>query len=187
MRPIPVMLLLWPLLLAASVPPLGAAAPLYQWVDEGGETHITDDPTTIPERYRSRTGPSAAPAPPASAPGDSLEGRRAAAEHYLALVPMDGMIADSIRRLAAQMPEDKRRQFEEVMTRLTRRDSINNVTRDSLVKHFTVREIEALTRFYGSLEGQSILKKFSAYMADVAPAIQSEILRAARESGQGQQ
>ena len=54
--------------------PSAAGAQLYRWVDGQGETHITDDPNSIPERYRPRVD-QAAPqgsSPPAStrpAPG----------------------------------------------------------------------------------------------------------------------
>ncbi len=34
--------------------PSAAVAQLYRWVDGQGETHITDDPNSIPERYRPR-------------------------------------------------------------------------------------------------------------------------------------
>ena len=48
--------------------PSAAVAQLYRWVDGQGETHITDDPNNIPERYRPRVD-QAAPqgsSPPAS-------------------------------------------------------------------------------------------------------------------------
>jgi hypothetical protein len=50
-----------------------------------------------------------------------------------------------------------------------------------MVRHFTVRELNALTDFYGSPEGRSAMKKFGAYMADVMPAIQQEMARAIQQ------
>ena len=46
-----------------------ALAALYEWTDDSGVRHLTDDPNQVPERYRSRvkervTAPPASPAPP---------------------------------------------------------------------------------------------------------------------------
>jgi hypothetical protein len=48
----------------------------------------------------------------------------------------------------------------------------------SMVKHFTVGEINALTAFYGSAEGKSVMKKFGLYMADLMPVVQAETNKA---------
>jgi uncharacterized protein len=184
MRVVSVLFVLLPLLLAPMLATRGAAGPLYRWVDERGETHVTDDPQTIPERYRSSAGASSTAPSPASETGDSLESRRAAADRYLAAVPVDAMVAESLTRLAAQMPEGQRQQFVDSMTRLARRDSITGIAREGLARHFTVREIDALARFYGSPEGRSIMQKSGAYVADVVPAIQAEIVRVTQEGRQ---
>ena len=57
--------------------PSAAVAQLYRWVDGQGETHITDDLNSIPERYRPRvdqaapqgSSPPASTQPPAGTPG----------------------------------------------------------------------------------------------------------------------
>jgi hypothetical protein len=49
---------------------------------------------------------------------------------------------------------------------------------DAMVKHFTTDELKALADFYGSPVGKSAMQKFGAYMAEVMPAIQSEVLKA---------
>jgi hypothetical protein len=121
----------------------------------------------------------AAPASPQSA--DTPEARRAAALKYLAAVPTQTMLDDMIASVARQVPEEKRQQFTTLMRKVLRTDALNAITLDLLVKHFTVGEIDALTRFYGSPEGASVMKKFGVYAGDLLPQIQAEVVRAIKE------
>lgn len=115
-----------------------------------------------------------------SAP-DSAENRRRAAERYLAVVPLDGMMSDAIHALSRQVPEDKRERFVQLMTERLPRESLNRLAVDGLAKHFSVDELDALARFYGSSEGQAIRRKMGAYIGDLLPAIEREILRVANQ------
>jgi hypothetical protein len=54
-----------------------------------------------------------------------------------------------------------------------------------MIKRFTLAEIDALSKFYGSPEGKSIIKKFGSYMADMMPVIQSETMKAISKKLQG--
>ena len=47
-----------------------------------------------------------------------------------------------------------------------------------MVKHFTTEELKALADFYGSPVGKSAMQKFGAYMADIMPVMQAEIMKA---------
>ena len=47
-----------------------------------------------------------------------------------------------------------------------------------IVLGFTTDELKALADFYGSPVGKSAMQKFGAYMADVMPAMQAEMLKA---------
>ena len=49
-----------------------------------------------------------------------------------------------------------------------------------MAKHFTVKELDALTEFYSKPEGKSVMKKMPAYMNDFMPYIQSKTMEAAR-------
>jgi Domain of unknown function (DUF4124) len=52
--------------------PATAGAQMYRWVDAQGEVHITDDPNSIPEKYRPRgeqAAPQGAAPPPSAGPG----------------------------------------------------------------------------------------------------------------------
>ena len=56
--------------------------------------------------------------------------------------------------------------------------AVEKAMKKSLIKHFTADELKALADFYGSPVGKSAMKKFGAYMADVMPAIQTEMMKA---------
>ena len=73
------------------------------------------------------------------------------------------------------MPEERREEFKKALVKVVKAERLENITLEALVKHFTVKEIDALAAFYGSPEGRSITKKFGAYLADVMPAIQEEL------------
>ena len=67
------------------------------------------------------------------------------------------------------------------MTKYFRIGVLERAVVSSMVRHFTVRELNALADFYGSPEGRSAMNKFGAYMADVMPVIQQEMERAMDE------
>ena len=114
------------------------------------------------------------PAPAQTVP-DTPANRLAAATRYLKAVPPMEMVGETLNQLANQIPEERREEFKKALTQVVTSERIEKITLDAITKHFTVREIDALAAFYGSAEGRSITKKFTAYMADVMPAIQKEL------------
>jgi hypothetical protein len=114
------------------------------------------------------------PAPP-RAVADPPANRLEAARRYLKAVPPLELVKETVDQLAQKVPEDRREEFRKVLAQMVHSEHIEKITLDAIVKHFTVKEINALAAFYGSPEGRSISKKFNAYMADVMPAIQQEL------------
>ena len=55
---------------------------------------------------------------------------------------------------------------------------------DAMVKNFTTEELKALADFYGSPVGKSAMQKFGAYMADIMPVMQAEIMKASAKLNQ---
>jgi len=86
------------------------------------------------------------------------------------------MVGETLDQLADQIPEERREEFKKALSQVVTSERIEKTTLDAITKHFTVKEINALAAFYGSPEGRSIAKKFTAYMADVMPAIQQELM-----------
>ena len=74
------------------------------------------------------------------------------------------------------MPEALREGFVAQMRIVVRADVLEKATRASLVRHFTVDELNAMAEFYSSPHGASAMRKFGAYMAGVMPAVQEEMI-----------
>jgi hypothetical protein len=112
-----------------------------------------------------------------SAP-DTPETRRHEAERYLQATPPKALFEDMAEKMAANLPPDQREQFQKLMTSQLDIAALTKAMIDSMVKHFTTEELKALADFYGSPVGKSAMQKFGAYMADIMPAMEAEIMKA---------
>jgi hypothetical protein len=112
-----------------------------------------------------------------SAP-DTPETRRREAERYLQATPPKALFEDMADKMTANLPPDQREQFKRMMTSQLDMAALTKAMTDSMVKHFTTEELKALADFYGSPVGKSAMQKFGAYMADIMPTMQSEIMKA---------
>ena len=117
-------------------------------------------------------------APVFSAP-DTPETRRKEAERYLQVSPPKALFEDMADKMAANIPADQREQFKKVMTTQVDIAALSKAMIDSMVKNFTTEELKALADFYGSPVGKSAMQKFGAYMADIMPVVQAEMMKAA--------
>ena len=113
-----------------------------------------------------------------SAP-DTPETRRREAERYLQVSPPKALFEDMADKMAANLPPDQREQFKKVMTTQVDIAALSKAMTDAMVKNFTTEELKALADFYGSPVGKSAMQKFGAYMADIMPVVQAEIMKAA--------
>jgi len=112
---------------------------------------------------------------------DTYGNRLAAARSYLEIMPMKDMMRNMAAESAKNLPKNIRPSYIQYMTKTVRVEVLESASLASMAKHFTVRELKALTAFYGSPEGRSAIKKFGIYMADVTPVIQQEMLRAQQQ------
>ncbi len=111
-----------------------------------------------------------------SAP-DTPETRRHEAERYLQATPK-ALFEDMADKMAANLPTDQRDQFKKLMTSQLDIAALTKAMIDAMVKHFTTEELKALADFYGSPVGKSAMQKFGAYMADIMPTMEAEIMKA---------
>ena len=109
---------------------------------------------------------------------DTYGNRLVAARNYLEVASMKDMVRDMIAETAKNFPEDIRQQYIQYMTKFIRVDVLESTAMASMARHFTLKELNALAAFYGSPEGRSAMKKFGAYMGDLMPIIQQEVLNA---------
>src|SRR3954470_15087033 len=110
---------------------------------------------------------------------DTPETRLREAERYLQVSPPKALFEDMADKMAASIPADQREQFKKVMTTQVDISALSKAMIDAMVKNFTTGELKALADFYGSPVGKSAMQKFGAYMADIMPVVQAEIMKAA--------
>jgi hypothetical protein len=107
---------------------------------------------------------------------DSKDDRIAATRDYLKAVPVTAMAGDLTSELMNAVPPEQQAMAAEVLKKALDPEFLESVTLAAMPKHFTTDEIKAMTRFYSSPEGASIMRKYGAYMADIMPAVQSRIM-----------
>jgi hypothetical protein len=109
---------------------------------------------------------------------DSVAARRAAAQRYVSTIPSESVFDEMVTTLSQQVPSNRREEFVALMRKLVPVDAMQAVTIETMSRHFTVNEIEAMTRFQSSPEGKAIMGKLGGYMGELMPQIQREVLRA---------
>src|SRR5262245_36896371 len=109
---------------------------------------------------------------------DTSDTCRKEAERYLQVSPPKALFEDMADKIAVNLPPDQREQFKRIMTADLDIAALSKAMTDAMVKHFTTDELKALADFYGSPVGKSAMQKFGAYMADVMPAMEAEIMKA---------
>jgi hypothetical protein len=115
---------------------------------------------------------------------DTPETRRREAERYLQATPPKAMFADLAEKASMNVPPADREKFKQMMTSALDIDALTKAMTDAMVKNFTTDELKALADFYGSRVGKSAMSKFGAYMAEVMPAIQAEMIKAQTKANQ---
>ena len=116
---------------------------------------------------------------PVFSAADTPETRRKEAERYLQVSPPKALFEDMADKMAETLPADQREQFKKLMTTQVDIAALSKAMTDAMVKNFTTEELKALADFYGSPVGKSAMQKFGAYMADIMPVVQAEIMKAA--------
>jgi hypothetical protein len=114
-------------------------------------------------------------------PVDDKEARTEAAERYSKVVPMKELMEDMAEQMGKNLPPAKAAAMKELMVKKLDIQALERESKQGLVRHFTVKELNAMADFYGSPEGRSILKKFGVYMAEMQPIILREIRKASRK------
>jgi len=103
-----------------------------------------------------------------------FEKKLEASKRYLAVMPVSTMWADVTEKMMATLPAGQKDVFSSVMGQIDL-SRLENIMLNAMARHFTLEEINALADFYASPVGKSAMAKFGSYMADINPAIQSEL------------
>lgn len=113
---------------------------------------------------------------------DTNARKAAAADRYLAAVPVSKMLNEMYDEISQQVPPEKRGELVSTLRKKVRIDRIELVARENLVKVFSADELNALADFYQSKNGSSAMRKFGGYMAEIMPSVMQEIERAAKDA-----
>ncbi len=111
---------------------------------------------------------------------DADANRRQAAKEYLEVQPVEKMMRNVVEKTSARMPGGSKERARAVMDEL-RYDTLRTAMIDAMANTFTVEEIEALTQFYSTPEGRSVMEKMSTYMAKVQPVMMKEVRRSMKQ------
>jgi hypothetical protein len=118
---------------------------------------------------------------------DNEENRLAAAKKYLEVAPAQDLLKDMTAGVMDKLPEKPRKIFTDVMASQSLKEATHQIALKGLVKNFTANELNALTVFYSSPDGKSIRQKYSAYLADVMPQVNQELVKAFQAAQQKEQ
>jgi hypothetical protein len=114
--------------------------------------------------------------------GDDYQSRLKAAKRYAQVTPLSKMLDSAFENLSKQLPDDKRDAFIEEARSLLDVPKIETSMIELMAKHFTTDELNALTNFYSSPLGKSVMSKFGPYMADAQMIIFGNISEAIKKS-----
>jgi uncharacterized protein len=114
-------------------------------------------------------------------PDDTPATRLAAAEKYYATLDIAKLMDQVLAKDAASLPEDNREQARVLVREHFHYQELTKVSLQALVKIFNTKELNAMAAFYGSAEGQSVISKYPAYLAEVMPAIVAQVRRTMAE------
>lgn len=112
---------------------------------------------------------------------DDRAARIQAAEAYERVVPVSGLM-DGIFDEMGKNPQLQGLTQDDLKALRTVYDyeELREMTINSMADNFTVAEINALTDFYSSPEGRSVMEKMPKYMSDTMPFIQQKSIEALR-------
>lgn len=113
-----------------------------------------------------------------SAAPESAAEKAAAAERYFKAVPFLELQQGMTDEIAKQVAPEHRADFVRFMNTDVNWKLIEASARESLSKHLTTAELNAMSDFMDKPEGKSAMHKMKYYMADVMPIIQKELQRA---------
>ena len=115
---------------------------------------------------------------------DTPENRAKVVDEYLKVIPVKDLLDDLTEKLAATVPENKREAFKSMLTKHFDLDALVAAEKQSLAKIFTVGELRAMIAYQSTPEGKSSMKKMGAYIADLMPVVQAELVKAVQATAQ---
>ena len=100
----------------------------------------------------------------------------AAADRLLAVQDLKSVTTDMARKISASLPAEQQQAYIAGMTDPAFLVKLNEAARQSMAKHFSVEELNALADFYAKPVAKSAMAKMGDYMTDLMPFIQAHIM-----------
>lgn len=104
--------------------------------------------------------------------------RLAAAKKWYQTLQSEAMIDSVLQYLASFQPADKRAAYLKTARESFEYNDIEKIATERSASVFTVKDLEAMNRFYGTREGKAIAKKLARYLIEVIPAVQVRLFYA---------
>lgn len=96
-----------------------------------------------------------------------------AINEYLSVCSIDNMVDEMLVASLKNIPADKQAAFRRIWISTIDKGELYDATVKALCKTFTKDEISALTAFYSSPVGHSVLRKMSKYSTEILPYLQA--------------
>src|SRR5271157_2098232 len=91
---------------------------------------------------------------------------------YLKVNSIDDLMDQMLVEIQKRIPPENRELFARIWKSAFDAKELKEKILNSMCKFFTMEEIQALTKFYSSPEGKSVMKKIPQYMAELMPYLQ---------------
>jgi hypothetical protein len=109
---------------------------------------------------------------------DTPENRTVLAKRYLTVAPPGELMRGAADIAVKSFPEQDRKIFLDVMYSKSLEETLYRFELDSMVKKFTLKELQALVTYYGSPEGKSAQEKLGSLMMELMGQMQQEVKKA---------
>lgn len=121
------------------------------------------------------TAPAVLAAPPA--PASKLSPARIkAAEQYWKVGQFDAMLQKSLSKGSERLKPEQKKQLEELLKKVATDKKLRQEAIKTTASNFSTAELKAMTKFYSTAEGRSIMDKMPAYMAELSRVIQTRVI-----------
>jgi hypothetical protein len=100
----------------------------------------------------------------------------AAADRLIAAQDFNSMMKDMAGKIAVNLPPAQQQVYIDALTDPGFLERLKGAARQSMAKHLTTEELNALADFYSQPIAKSAMAKMGDYMADLMPFIQTEMM-----------
>lgn len=113
---------------------------------------------------------------------DTTANRQQQAARYLAANPPQEIFQEIADTTMNALPPAERQPYTDMLTKHLDMVAVSSAMQEAMIKHFTAEELCALADFYNAPGAKSAMGKMRAYMSDVMPVVQSEMMKAQQKA-----